>query len=103
LGCTFALRGSSPQETPQAALDRQYAHRFTVYVDLDDPCDAEVVLPVVDRIVAVNKPAHTVHTIRPVYPEARVELQSTVGVDLVLGGRAAPQAPLGGPASVPAP
>lgn len=96
LGCTFALRACEPRETPQAVLDRLHAHRFTVSVYLDDPCDAEVTLPVVERIVAVNRPAHTVFAVRAVFASARVEVQSTVGVDLVLGGREAPGTRLGG-------
>ena len=63
---------------------------------LADVCDADLVVPVVDRIVAVNRPAHTVYTIAPLYPEARVWLQATVGLDLVLGGREAPRTQLGG-------
>jgi phage tail-like protein len=96
LGCTLALTRVVPETVPDEQLYRDYAHRFTVLLYLSDPCDADVVVPVVDRIVAVNRPAHTVYTIAPLYPEARVGLQATVGLDLVLGGREAPRAQLGG-------
>jgi phage tail-like protein len=96
LGCSLALTAVVPEAEPDEQLFRDYAHRFTVLVPLADPCDADVVVPVVDRIVAVNRPAHTVYTVAPLYPEARVGLQATVGLDLVLGGREAPRARLGG-------
>lgn len=96
LGGSFALAACAPGDAPDAALARDYAHRFAVAVYLDDPCDADVLLPVVDRIVAANKPAHTVHTLCPVRADARVGVQSTVGVDFVLGGREPPRAVLGG-------
>jgi phage tail-like protein len=96
LGCSLALTRVVPEIEPDEQLFRDYAHRFTVLVPLADPCDAEVTVPVVDRIVAVNRPAHTVYTVAPLYPEARVGLQATVGLDLVLGGREAPRAQLGG-------
>jgi len=43
----------------------------------------------VDRIVEVNKPAHTVHRSQAVFPDARVGVQSRVGFDLVLGAASA--------------
>ncbi|MEJ7812803.1 MAG: phage tail protein [Gemmatimonadaceae bacterium] len=94
--------GGLPTAPPSAALppDEQlyaeYAHRFTVLVYLLDPCDAEALLPVVDRIVELNKPAHTVHALRAIYPDARVGVQSSLGLDFVLGGRDAAGTRLGG-------
>ncbi len=96
LGCSFALTPGSPDLPADMALASSRAHRFTVLVYLDDPCDEEVILPVVDRIVSVNKPAHTVHSIQTVQANARVGAQSTVGIDLVLGGREAPSTVLDG-------
>jgi phage tail-like protein len=96
LGCSLALTQSVADQTPQQTLFQKYAHRFTVLVYLADRCDEELVLPVVDRIVSVNKPAHTVHTIYPVYAETRVGIQSTVGLDFVIGGQEAPRTQLGG-------
>lgn len=93
LGCTTSLCGCAPDRTPDAALYDRYAHRFTVVAPLADPlgCDAEVAAAVVGRIVEVNKPAHTAHTVEIARADARVGLQSRVGIDLVLG---APTAPL---------
>ncbi len=103
LGCSFALAAVVPDTLPDDALASRYAHRFTVFVYLDDPCDSKTVLPVVDRIVTVNKPAHTVHTLCPVRADARVDVQSTVGIDFVLGGREAPETMLGGCPEIGAP
>jgi hypothetical protein len=50
----------------------------------------------VDRIVEVNKPAHTVHRSEPIYANARVGIQSRVGLDLVLGAPTAMSVQLGG-------
>lgn len=86
LGLGLALLPPSATTAPAEALIAAYAHRFTVLVYADDACDAETLLPVVDRIVAVNKPAHTVHTLVAVYPDARVDVQNTIGMDLVVGG-----------------
>ena len=95
LGSGFALSPPSTTTTPSAALIASYAHRFTVLVYPDDACDAETLLPVVDRIVSVNKPAHTVHNLVAVYPDARVGMQDTIGMDLVVGG-GVPVLPAGG-------
>ena len=95
LGCTLSLSPVAADAGPDEALVRGYAHRFTVLVFPVDECDGETLLPVVDRIVTVNKPAHTVHEVRAVFPEARIGLQNTVGVDFVLGGRTAPRVSLG--------
>jgi phage tail-like protein len=98
LGCGLPLlgRGTSPAALPDDELWARYAHRFTIYVYVDDRCDAEVTLRAVDRIVELNKPAHTVHTSLAVFPDARVGLQSRVGLDLVLGAAAAAGSRLGG-------
>ncbi len=86
LGSGFALSPPSATPPPPAALTAAYAHRFTVLVYPDDACDAETLLPVVDRIVTVNKPAHTIHNLVAVYPDARVGVQDMIGMDLVVGG-----------------
>ena len=75
---------------PEQELWQRYSHRFTIYVYVDDRCDVETTLRVVDRIVEVNKPAHSVHHSEAVFPEARVGLQSRVGLDLFLGAARAP-------------
>jgi hypothetical protein len=80
---------------PEDELWARYAHRFTIYVYVDDSCDAEVIRRVVDRIVEVNKPAHTSHSIQAIFPHARLGVQSRVGLDLVLGAAKAPATRLG--------
>ena len=87
LGTGLALQTPVATRPADEELYRAYAHRFSVLVYLLDECDAERVLSVVEHIVRTNKPAHTAHELIPVYPDARLELQSTVGVDFVLGGR----------------
>jgi phage tail-like protein len=84
LGCMFRLGLPLVIEPPEEALRRSLAHRFTVVVFVDDDCDAATLLPVVDRIVTSNKPAHTIHTLRPVEAGARVG-QMELGVDFVVG------------------
>lgn len=67
-------------------LDATYAHRFEVIFYVPFRCDESVVIPVVDRIVAVNKPAHTVHRLRVVRPDDARVGWGQVGLDLLLGG-----------------
>lgn len=86
LGCNVQLCSCKPDETPDAELYARYAHRFTVVAPVASDCDVTVTRSVVERIVEVNKPAHTVHAVELALPDARVGLQARVGVDLVLGG-----------------
>jgi phage tail-like protein len=95
LGSGLALSHASAAHTPSSGLTSPHAHRFTVLVYPGDVCASETLLPVVDRIITVNKPAHTIHTLQAVYPDARVDAQSTIGVDLVVGGETAPGTELG--------
>ena len=87
LGCGLPLLGggSSPAVLPDDQLWARYAHRFTIYVYVDNACDTGVTLRAVDRIVEVNKPAHTTHQLQAIFPDARVGVQSRVGLNLVLG------------------
>lgn len=101
LGCAMHLSRCGPERLPEEQLLYDHAHRFSVLVYLDDECDAEPLLAVVERIVEVNKPAHTAHTLCPIYPSARVAVQSTLGLDLVVGGRQAPATPVGGCPTLP--
>jgi hypothetical protein len=71
---------------PDEELIRAFAHRFTVHLPVGDRCERDRLMAVVDRIVTVNKPAHTAHTLELVDADVRVGVQSTVGVDLVPGG-----------------
>jgi phage tail-like protein len=98
LGCGLPLLGCNPSQavSPDDELWARYAHRFTLFVYLNDRCDAEVTLRAVERIIEANKPAHSSHAIRAVFPDARVGMQSRVGLDLVLGAATAPSVRLGG-------
>jgi phage tail-like protein len=96
LGSGFPLAAPAAGGSAQAGQIAAYAHRFVVFVQTDDACEAETLLPVVDRIVAQNKPAHTIHTIVPLYPDARVGVHDTIGLDLVVGGGPLPPAAEGG-------
>jgi phage tail-like protein len=97
LGCGLPLLGNAPSPAilPDDRLWARYAHRFTIYVYVEDGCDAQLLLPAVNRIVEVNKPAHTAHDMLAVYPDARIGLQSRVGLDLVVGAATAPGTRLG--------
>jgi len=95
LGCTTALARTAKVATPDELLLARFAHRFEVLVFVEDECDEAVLLAVVDRIVELNKPAHTVHALRPIRPGAEVGF-ARIGLDLMLGARRAPKAELGG-------
>jgi phage tail-like protein len=95
LGTTTHLGPPLREGTAEELFLSRWAHRFTVLVFLDDPCDEAVTLAVVDRIVRVNKPAHTVHALRAMQADASVG-GSRVGIDLMLGARQAPRTTLGG-------
>jgi phage tail-like protein len=96
LGCGMPLVECRSLGTPHDALYAAYAHRFRVYAYLDDPCDEQVVLPVIERIVEVNKPAHAVHEVCVVYPGAQLGITASVGIGLVVGGAGSPATRLGG-------
>jgi phage tail-like protein len=87
LGCGLPLLGcgASPATLPDDELWARHAHRFAIYVYVDDGCDAALTVRAVDRIVEANKPTHAAHRTEAVFPDARVGLQSRVGLDLVLG------------------
>ncbi len=94
LGRDVAL-GVPGEASPDETLFAAYAHRFTVHLPLLDPCDRDVVVPVVDRIIDVNKPAHTEHRLRIVDADARLDDDRAIGVDLVLGARSTARTQLG--------
>jgi phage tail-like protein len=90
LGCGICLTRASPTEPAETSFGASFAHRFAVLIYQCEWCDSQTMLPVVERIISMNKPAHTAHTLLPVYPDARVGEQSTVGIDYVIGGGIAP-------------
>jgi len=92
LGCVPLAQGtSSSPADPDAG-----AHHFTLYVYLDDEGDSVVTEAVVRKIVDSERPAHTRYDLRIVLPEARVGIQSQIGLDLVLGHGLDAVATLGG-------
>jgi phage tail-like protein len=95
LGSTTHLGPPTKESAAEELFLSRWAHRFTVLVFIDDPCDEAVTLAVVDRIVRVNKPAHTVHALRMIRADATVG-RSRIGIDLMLGAREAPSTVLGG-------
>jgi phage tail-like protein len=97
LGCGLPLVGCcpSPALLPDDQLWQRYAHRFTIFVYIDDWCDKDVILRAVERIVEINKPAHTMSRTEAIFPNARVGIQDRVGLDLVLGAATAPSSRLG--------
>ena len=90
LGCSLPLIECREWSTPDGALYDAYAHRFRVYAYLDDPCDEAVMLPVIERIVEVNKPAHAHHEVCVIYPGAQLGMTTSVGIGLVLGAAPVP-------------
>jgi phage tail-like protein len=97
LGCGLPILGGvlSAAMLPDDELWARHAHRFAIYVYIGRACDTDVIRRAVDRIVEINKPAHTTHRIQAVYPDARLGFQSRVGLDLVLGAAPPPAGVLG--------
>jgi phage tail-like protein len=61
------------------------AHQFTVFFSAD-PYGYDNVEQQISQVVEREKPAHTQHTICPVFPRFRVGVQATIGTDTVVGG-----------------
>ena len=62
----------------------QHAHRFTVFVPLRQEA-TETDQKVIERIIDLAKPAHTLGQVQIVRPRFRVGIQSFVGVDTAIG------------------
>jgi hypothetical protein len=73
-----------------------YAHRFTLVAYVDDECDLEAAGPALRALVDTVKPAHTDVDLRVALPHGRIGLESTVGVDFILGDDRRRDSPLGG-------
>lgn len=70
---------------PERDLFHEFAHRFRVFVPaawLQDKNDEAMLR----RAIEAEKPAHTRYDLCLVEPRLRVGMQSTVGVDAVIGG-----------------
>lgn len=95
LGLDLALATPGVELPPDEALFAAHAHRFTVVLPLPEPCDASLILPVVERIVSANKPAHTIHTLRSVAAGMALG-DASLGIDWVVGEHPIPRWQLGG-------
>ncbi len=84
LGCTGVLGCSALGANDGAVLDG-HAHQFTIVVFVLDPCRLADVRASMQLLIESIKPAHTLVDLRVVVPDARVEAQSSVGIDFVLG------------------
>lgn len=63
---------------------RVYAHRFSIVVP-SSFCDGDKKENAIRRIADMEKPAHTQYSICKVGPRFRVGLQSTIGIDTIIG------------------
>jgi hypothetical protein len=61
------------------------AHQFTVFFAAN-PYGFDDTERQVTQVVEREKPAHTQHTICPVFPRFRIGVQATIGTDSVVGG-----------------
>lgn len=101
LGCEGVL-GCAPLgglDTSAAAAEEllgRYAHRFTLVTYVDDDCDLETARRALRALVETIKPAHTDVDLRIATPQGRIGLESTIGVDFILGEDRRHLAPLGG-------
>lgn len=60
------------------------AHQFTVFF-VSNPYTTDTIRKAVQEVVDREKPAHTSASVCPVFPRFRVGVQSTVGVDSIVG------------------
>lgn len=78
-----AARLVSPGE-PASDLFQHYGHRFSIYLPASwvrTAADEQMLR----RAVDAEKPAHTIYDLRLVEPHFRIGVQSTLGVDTLLG------------------
>lgn len=85
IGCS---RLAEPAEglSARASDLAEHAHRFTLFVEVESGCDLAALESALRRLVDSIEPAHAEYHLHFVPPRARVGLQSTVGLDCVLGG-----------------
>lgn len=78
---TFRLTG---QPEPLLEPFAEHAHRFSVFFQADPYALAETRARV-EKVVEREKPGHTEASLCPVFPRFRVGVQSTIGIDTVVG------------------
>jgi hypothetical protein len=101
LGCAGVL-GCAPvggMDADAAAAEEllaMYAHRFTLVAHVDDDCDLDVAELALRALVDAVKPAHTDVDLRLALPHGRIGMETTIGLDFILGDDRRRDAPLGG-------
>ncbi|MEH2048245.1 phage tail protein [Nostoc sp.] len=78
---TFSLVGESTSIEESFAGD---AHRFSVFISAAQ-CQSPIVERQIRALIAAEKPAHTQYFLHKVEPHFRVGVQSTVGLNMMVG------------------
>jgi hypothetical protein len=94
LGCA-PLGGLDVTGAAREELLASYAHRFTLVAYVDDDCDLAVAESSLRALVDAIKPAHTDVDLRIAVPHGRIDLETTIGIDFILGDDRSRPAPLG--------
>jgi phage tail-like protein len=94
LGCA-PLGGLDVDAAAAEELLAMYAHRFVVVGYVDDDCDLDVATLALRALIDAVKPAHTDVDLRVAVPHGRIGLESTIGLDFILGEDRRHDAPLG--------
>ena len=78
---TFPLAGENPSIEESFAV---YAHRFSVFIP-SAQCQSTTVERQIHALIEAEKPAHTQYILHKVEPHFRVGVQSTVGLNTIVG------------------
>jgi phage tail-like protein len=78
LGASFETTGATGPTADELA------HRFTVVLGVVDPCDREAIERGVRRVLELNKPAHTLYTLRVIEPGDVWVGELRVGIDALV-------------------
>jgi phage tail-like protein len=85
LGCA-PLGGLDVDAAASEALLAAYAHRIDLVAHIDDDCDVSTAAPAIAALIDAIKPAHVDVQLRVASASSRIGLESTIGLDFVLGG-----------------
>ena len=96
LGRAGSVLGLGSLAAPPRGSDADRAHRFSVYVESDDPALDETLLAMARRIVDTSKPAHTSYDLHLLRPGEATVGEGRVGFDLIVDSREVPRLELGG-------
>jgi phage tail-like protein len=94
LGCA-PLGGLDVAAAAREELLAAYAHRFTLVAYVDSDCELAAAETSLRALVDAVKPAHTDVDLRIAVPHGRVGIETTVGLDFILGDDRTSAAPLG--------